>query len=118
MKPNFGQDVELQNTHIVFFKSPRDVMQVNTPNAQLGPKSELVDWYGDATSVPYGQLLIDLSLRTHDQLNCCTNTGSNPSKCYILDRLMQSKSLDDEHPKIVYSPNVLIIFPQRQKSIP
>ena len=30
-----GRDVELQNTHIGLFKSPRDVMQVTTPSTQL-----------------------------------------------------------------------------------
>ena len=48
-----GRDVELQNTHIVLFKSPRDVMQVTTLSTQLGHGSELVDWYRDATSVPF-----------------------------------------------------------------
>ena len=48
-----GRDVELQNTHIVVFKSPRDVMQVGTLSAQLGLGSELVDWYRDATSVSH-----------------------------------------------------------------
>ena len=38
------RDVELQNTHIVVFKSPRDVMQVTTLGAQLGLGSELVYW--------------------------------------------------------------------------
>ena len=38
-----GKDVEIQNTHIVFFKSPRDVMQVTTLGAQLCLGSELVD---------------------------------------------------------------------------
>ena len=46
----FGRDVELHNTHIVLFKSPRDVIQVSTLSAQLGLGSELVDWYRDATS--------------------------------------------------------------------
>ena len=53
-----GRDVELQNTHIVLFKSPRDVMQVTTLSTQLGLGSELVDWYRDATFVPFGHLLI------------------------------------------------------------
>ena len=61
-----GRDVELQNTHIVLFKSPRDVMQVTTLSTQLGLGSKLVDWYRDATSVPFGHLLIDLSPRTDD----------------------------------------------------
>ena len=47
-----GRDVELQNTHLVLFKSPRDVMQKTTLSTQLGLGSELVDWYRDATSVP------------------------------------------------------------------
>ena len=40
-----GRDVESQNTHIVHFNSPRDVMQVTTLGAQLGLGSELVEWY-------------------------------------------------------------------------
>ena len=39
-----GRHVELQNTHIVLFRSPRDVMQFSTLSAQLGLGSELVDW--------------------------------------------------------------------------
>ena len=82
-----GRDVELQKTHIVLFKSPGDVMQVTTLSTQLGLGSELVDWYRDATSVPFGHLSIELSPRADDQLRYCTNTGSIPSKIYIPDRL-------------------------------
>ena len=94
-----GIDVELQNTHIVLFKSPRDVMQLTTLSTQLGLGSELADWYRDATSVPFGHLLIALSPRTDDQLLYCTNTGSIPSNFYIPDRLKLSKILDEEHTK-------------------
>ena len=94
-----GRYVELQNTHNVLFNSPRDGMQVSTLSAQLGPGWELVDWYRDATSVPYGHLMIDLSSRPDERLRYCTNTGSIPSKFYIPDRLKQSKFLDDEHTK-------------------
>ena len=92
-----GRDIELQNTHIVPFKSPRDVMQVTTLSTQLGRGSQLVDWYRDATSVRFGHMLIDLTPRTDDRLRYCTNTGSIPSKFYIPDRLKQSETLDDEH---------------------
>ena len=91
-----GRDVELQKTHIVLFKSPRDVMQVSTLSTQLGHGSELVDWYRDATSVPFGHLLIELPPRRDNRIRFCTNTGSIPSKFYIPDRLKQSKLLDDE----------------------
>ena len=63
-----GRDVELQNTHIVLFKSPRDVLRINTLSQQLGLGSQLKEWYQDATSVPYGHLLIDLTPKTVDSL--------------------------------------------------
>ena len=112
-----GRDVELQNSHIVLLKSPRDVMQVTTLSTQLGLGSELVDWYRDATSVPCGQLLIDWSPRTDDRLRYCTNSGSVPSKFYIPEPLKLLRPLDDEHTKSLYSPSVPIAFPQMQKSL-
>ena len=69
-----GRDVELQNTHIVLFKSNRDVHHVATLSVQLGLGSALVDCYRVATSVPFGHLLIDLSPRTDDRLRYCTNS--------------------------------------------
>ena len=112
-----GRDVELQNTHIVLFKSPRDVMQVTIFSTQLGLGSEQVDWYGDATSVPFGRLSSDLSPRTDDRLRYCTNSGSVPSKFYIPERLKHLRTLDDEHTKSLYSPSVPIAYPQMQKSL-
>ena len=112
-----GRDVELQNTHIILFKSPRDVMQVTTLCTQLGLGSELVDCYRDATSVPCGHLLIDLSPPTDDKLRYCTNSGSVPSKIYIPERLNYLMSLDDEHTNTPYSPSVPIAFPQMQKPL-
>ena len=62
-----GKDVELQNTHNVVFKLPRDLHHVATLNVQMGLGSALVDWYRDATSARFGHLLIDLSPRTDDR---------------------------------------------------
>ena len=112
-----GRDVELRNTHIVLFKSPCDVMQVTTLSTQLGLGSELVEWYRDATSVPFGHLLIVLSPRTDDRLRYCTNSGSVPSKFCIPERLKHLRTLDNEHTKSPYSPSVPIAFPQMQKSL-
>ena len=56
-----GRDIELKNTHIVLFKSPRDVLQKNTLSQQLGLGSQLKDWYTKATSIPYVHLIIDLT---------------------------------------------------------
>ena len=114
---NLGKDVWLQNTHIVLFKSPRNVMQATTIGAQLGFASELVDWYRDATSVSFGQLLIDLSPRTEHRLRYCKNSGFVPSKFYNPERLKHFRILGDEHTKILYSPSFPIAFPQMQKSL-
>ena len=86
-----GRDVELQNTHIVLFKSPRHVHQVATLSGQLGFGSALLDWYRDATSVPFVHLLIDLSPRTDDRLRYCTISGNIPSKFNVPDNLKNLK---------------------------
>ena len=75
-------------------------MQVNTFSTQLGLGSQRVDWYRDATSVPFGQLLIDFSPLTDDRLHYCTNSGSVPSKFYNPERLKHLRTLDDKHKKL------------------
>ena len=112
------RDVELQITHIVLFKSPRDVHQFATLNVQLGLGSALVDWCRDATTVPFGHLLIDLSPRTDDRLRCCTNSGNIPSKFYVPDNLKHLNHLDDEHTKFLYSPSIPALFARMQNSVP
>ena len=86
-----GRDVELQNTDIVLFKYPRDVHQVPTLSVQLGLGSTLVDWYWDATSVPFRHLLIDFSPQTDDHLRYCTNSRNIPSMFYVPDNLKHLK---------------------------
>ena len=80
----------------------------------MGLGSELVGWYGDATSVPFGHLFIDLSPWTDNRLRYCTNNGSVPSN-FFPERLKNLKTLDDEHTKSLYSPSVSSTFPQMQK---
>ena len=111
-KSKLGRDIELQNTHIVLFKSPRDVLQLGRLSVQLGLRLLLVDWYKDATSVPFGHLLIDLSPRTDDRLRYCTNSGKKPSKFYIPEHLQHLGTLDDDHTKCLYSPSIPTLFPK------
>ena len=40
-KNKLGRNVEVQNTHIFLFKSPRDVLQIETLSQQLGLGSQL-----------------------------------------------------------------------------
>ena len=75
-------DFQFQITHIVLLKKPRDLMQVSTPCAQSGLRSEQVGWYQQATSVPFCHVIVDLTPRTVDRLSYSTYTGSNISKNY------------------------------------
>ena len=111
-----GRDIELQNTHIVLFKSPRDVLQINTLSQQLGLGSQLKDWYTTATSVPYGHLLIDLTPKTVDSLRYCTNSGSTPSFFFLPQSKQQITFLNDEHTTSLYSDRVPEIFPELQNN--
>ena len=112
-----GSDVELQNTHNNLFKSLRDVHQVATLSVQMGLGSALVDWYREATSVPFGHLLIDLSPRADDRLPFCTSGENFPSKFYVPDNLKHLKHLEDEHTKSLYSPSIPTLFPRMQNSV-
>ena len=111
------RDVELPNTQIVLFKSSRYVHQVDTLSVQLGLGSALVDWYRDATSVLFGHLLIDLSLRTDDRLSYSRTNGNIPSTFYIPDNLKRLKYLDDKHTKFLHSPSISALFPRMQNSV-
>ena len=84
-------------------------MLVSTLSAHLGLRSDLVDWYPDATS---GRTLIYW-------LNClspCTNSESVPWKFYIRDRSKHLNFLDDAHTIFLFSPSVPIIFLRVRKS--
>ena len=74
-----GRDVDLKNTQIVFVKSPRDVLQINTLNHEQVLEYQLKEGYQDATSVPNGLSLIDLTTKTVDSNTYCTNSGSVPT---------------------------------------
>ena len=113
-----GREIELQKTHIVLFKSSRDVLQKNTLSQELGLGSQLKDWYTKATSIHYGHLLIVLTPKTVDSLRFCTNSGSIPSIFFHPQHKQQTTFLSDEHPTSLYSDNVPKLFPKLQKNLP
>ena len=98
------------------FKSPRDVLQINTLSQQQGLGSLLKEWYQDATSFPYGHLLIDSTPKTVDSLRYCSNSGSVPTKVYLRVGI-ETKILDDEYTVRLYSPNISKIFSKASKTI-
>lgn len=116
-KSPIGRDVELQNTHIALFKSPRDVMQISKLGQQLGLGKQFIDWYKDATSKPFGHLLIDLSPHTVDQLRFCTDSGSAPTKFYLPSSQARITILDDEYSQRTYTGIVPNFYAKVQEGI-
>ena len=102
-KSSNGRDIDLQNTHIVLFKSPRDVQQVKVLSRQLGIGRQLVDWYIDATTKPFGHLMIDLSPKTDDLIRYCTNCTSFPSQFYLPSSRARQCGLNDQTTELLYS---------------
>ena len=75
-------NTELQNTHIVKFKSSRDNQKIILLAKQPGLGRQLDDWYNDCTNQPCGPLMIDVILRTIDPLRCKTDVATFPSKLF------------------------------------
>lgn len=100
-KSPLGRDIELQNTHIVLFKSPRDVQQIKVLSKQLGLGTTLNLWYKKATEKPYAHLMIDLQPKTVDQLRF--SSGFNPTVFFLLPTQSRITVLDDVHTALSYS---------------
>jgi hypothetical protein len=99
-KSPLGRDIELQNTHMVLFKNPRDVQQIKVLSSQLGLGHELQQWYKCATHEPYGHLLIDISPKTVDHLRY--SSGFNPTIFYLPTNQARTTVLDDAQTQLLY----------------
>ena len=63
---------DLNTTHIILFKSPRDIQQIGLIGRQLNNTQFLNDSYELATKQPFGHLLIDLDPKTSDVIRYCS----------------------------------------------
>ena len=67
--------ISLNAHYMVLFKNPRDASQINHLARQMYPRKTkyMMEAYHDATSIPYGYLLIDLKPDTEESLRLRTN---------------------------------------------
>ena len=86
----FNQDAAMRtislNTHyMVLFKNPRDATQIRTLGQQMYPENPrmLVSAYRDATSEPYGYLLLNLRPDACDALRIQTDVFSKEPTVYV-----------------------------------
>ena len=86
----FNQDAAMRtvslNTHyMVLFKNPRDATQIRTLNQQMYPDNPhmLVEAYRDATSQPYGYLVLNLRPDACDALRILTDVFAEKPAAYV-----------------------------------
>lgn len=113
-KGKIGRDTELQNTHIVLFKSPRDTQQISRLGQQLGIATFLKACYNDATTKPFGHLMIDLSPKTVDSLRYSSDIASYPTKFYLPTSKARVTLVDDAYTKRAYSPSLRQFYNQTE----
>jgi hypothetical protein len=74
-----SRNISLNSHYLVLFKNPRDAMQVATLGRQMYPGKAkfLVEAFSDATSKPFGYLLLDLKADTEQKYRVRTNIFSD-----------------------------------------
>ena len=100
-KNRTGPVAELQTTHIVLFKSPRDVHQINILGRQLDLGKQLKQWDDDATQD--GHLMIVLRPSLPDLLRSCSNVTLFPSEFFIPNSRARICDINDKRTKLLYS---------------
>ena len=113
-----SRDVVHRNKHIIVFKTPCVVMRLKTLGAPLGRGSETVDWYREATYIPYVVSVIDFSPQTGGCLPYCTNCGIYSSKLLMRKRLKHIQPLDYDYTKCLHLPSNPLFLTRVQKSSP
>ena len=74
-KSNVMRNINLNAQYIIIFKNPRDKLQIQHFSKQYNPSKpqQLLEAFEDATSRPYGYLLIDLTPSIDDKFRLRSN---------------------------------------------
>ena len=100
----WSRTIDLNTTHIILFKSPRDLQQIDHFGRQLKKVQFLRDTYVKATSEPYGHLLVDLDPKTSECLRFSSNiTPPGPSIFHLPSEISRETLLADEREKRAYT---------------
>lgn len=100
-----SKTIDLNNTHVVLFKSPRDVNQITYMGKQLNNAKFLKDAYMNATEKhSHGHLLIDFDPHTSEFLRYCSNIiKPGPSIFYLPASKAVVTTLDNVQERIGYT---------------
>lgn len=80
------RDISLNSHYIVTYKNPRNRLQFATLARQICPQNGpyMKEIFEDATSVPYGYLVMDLTQTTPDHLRYRTNIFPDDSPSNVI----------------------------------
>ena len=99
-----SRTIDLNTTHIILFKSPRDLQQIDHFGRQLKKVDFLRHTYSKATSEPYGHLLVDLDPKTSECLRFSSNiTSPGPSIFHLPSEVARETNLSNEREKRAYT---------------
>ena len=100
----WSRTIDLNTTHIVFFKSARDIQKVNFLGKQLNLVKIFKHCYQLATKESFGRFLIDLDPKTSDCLRYGSNiTEPGPTVFYLPSDTAELTPLNNEREKIIYT---------------
>ena len=100
----WSRTIDLNTTHIILFKSARDIQQFEFLGKQLNLVKFLKHCYQLETKEPLGHLLIELDLKIFDCLRYCANiTESGPTDFYLPSDKAETTPLHNEREKIIFT---------------
>ena len=100
----WSRTIDLNTTHIILFKSPRDVQQIGLIGRQLNNTQFLKETYELATKQPFDHLLIDLDPKTSDVLRYYSNiVPPGPSIFYLPSAKAVITDLTNETERTMYA---------------
>ena len=100
----WSRTIDLNTTHIILFKSPRDVQQVDYLGRQLNLAECFRHCYQLSTKEAFGHFLIDLNPKTSESLRFCSNiTGPGTSTFCVPAPQSGEITLSNERDKSLYA---------------
>ena len=96
-KNKYARTISLNAHYLVLFKNPRDATQFATLARQMYPNASnfAIEAYKDATSAPYGHLLVDLKPDQDERCRLRTNVFPGEMQYVYLRKRSHSYELEN-----------------------
>ena len=115
----YSRTIDLNTTHVVLFKSPRDIQQIKVFGKQLNNFEFLQKAYLNATEQTFGHLLIDLDPKTSDGLRYCSRiVDVAPSIFYLPTSKAVITPINNERERSLYARALVKSSNKKTKTIP